>query len=39
MIFYGRQIFLNGEYKRKSVGLIDGISMEGKYSTSLIKPK
>ena len=39
MIFYGRKIFLNGEYGRKSVGMIDGISMEGKYLTSLIEPK
>ena len=39
MIFYGRQIFLNGEYVRKSTGLIDGLSMDGLYSTSLIEPK
>ena len=31
MIFYGRQIFLNGEYRRKLVGLIDGLSIEGIY--------
>ena len=38
-IFYGRQIFLNGEYGRKSVGLIEGLSMEGIYSVGLIEPK
>ena len=39
MIFYGRQIFLNGEYRSKSAGLIDGLSMEGVYSIGLIEPK
>ena len=37
MIFYGRQIFLNGEYGRKSIVLIDGLSMDVIYSTGLIE--
>ena len=37
MIFYGRQIFLNGEYGRKSINLIDGFSMEDKYLVGLIE--
>ena len=37
MIFYGKQIFLNGEYERKSTGLIDGLSMECIYLVGLIE--
>ena len=39
MIFYGRILFLNGEYGRKSANLIDELSMEGIYSTGLIEPE
>ena len=38
MVFYEKQIFLNGKYGRKSVGLIDGFSMEDIYSACLIEP-
>ena len=34
-----KEIFLNGEYGRKSGGLIDGLSMEDIYSVGLIEPK
>ena len=39
IIFNGGQIFFNGEYVRKSIDLIDGFFMKGKYSAGLIEPE